>query len=137
MKLLHSLTLHSTYEEVEKVEGMLNDLQKKLHFGDDFFARLMLAVSEAATNAILHGNKLEASKKVSLEAFQSEENRLIFEVKDEGNGFDPQTLPDPLDDNNLLKTSGRGVFLMKEYANEVQYAENGTKLILRFNLPAK
>jgi serine/threonine-protein kinase RsbW len=97
----------------------------------------MLAVSEAATNAILHGNKLEASKKVSLEAFQSEENRLIFEVKDEGNGFDPQTLPDPLDDNNLLKTSGRGVFLMKEYADEVQYAENGTKLILRFNLPAK
>ncbi len=137
MRLLHSLTLQSTYEEIEKVEGLLNALQKEINFGDELFARLMLAVSEAATNAVLHGNKLDASKKVKIEVFKTNENQLIFEIKDEGSGFDPKSIPDPLEDENLLKDSGRGVFLMKEYANDIQYLEGGTKLILSFNLPSK
>ena len=134
MKLLQTLTLKSTYEEVERVEGLLNALQKEFGFGDDFYARLMLAVSEAATNGILHGNKLDASKTVELKAYQDGE-KLVFESKDQGEGFDPDEVPDPLAEENLLKTSGRGVFLMKEYADEVDYSENGTRLTLTFNLP--
>lgn len=134
MKLLQTLTLHSTYEEVEKVELMLSSLQDKIGFDDEFYARLMLAVSEAATNGILHGNKLDESKTVTIKAYQ-DQNTLIFESKDQGEGFDPDNVPDPLAEENLLKTSGRGVFLMKEYADKVDYSEKGTKLKLVFNLP--
>lgn len=134
MKLIHTLTLQSTYEEVERVEELLNTLQEELSFGDDFYARLMLAVSEAATNGIVHGNKLDASKEVEIKVYRSDQ-KLIFETKDQGQGFDPEEIPDPLAEENLLKTSGRGVFLMEEYADAVDYSENGTCLTLTFNLP--
>ncbi|HET8865179.1 MAG TPA: ATP-binding protein [Gracilimonas sp.] len=134
MKLLQTLTLRSSYEEIEKVEGLLNDLQSELGFNDEFYARLMLAVSEAATNGIVHGNQLDESKSLEITAFQ-DGNLLIFETRDEGEGFDPDTLPDPLAEENLLKTSGRGVFLMEEYADRVEYSEGGTRLTLTFNLP--
>ncbi|MEX0724028.1 MAG: ATP-binding protein [Gracilimonas sp.] len=133
MKLLQKLTLKSTYEEVEKVEGLLNSLQSELGFNDEFYARLMLAVSEAATNGIVHGNQLDKTKTVEVSAFR-DGDMLIIETLDQGAGFDPDTLPDPLAKENLLKTSGRGVFLMEEYADEVEYSEGGTKLILKFKL---
>ncbi|MDR9415314.1 MAG: ATP-binding protein [Gracilimonas sp.] len=134
MKLFQTLTLQSTYEEVERIEKLLNSLQEKLGFGDQFYARLMLGVSEAATNGILHGNKLDASKTVVVNTY-IDDNKLIFETTDEGDGFDPDEIPDPLAEENLLKTSGRGVFLMKEYADDVKYSEGGTRLTLTFNLP--
>ncbi|MCP9292104.1 ATP-binding protein [Gracilimonas sediminicola] len=134
MKLLQTLTLQSTYEEVERVEHMLAALQEELGFNDEFYARLMLTVSEAATNGILHGNKLDESKIVTIKAYK-DDSKLIFDSKDQGEGFDPESIPDPLAEENLLKTSGRGVFLMEEYADEVSYSENGTRLKLVFTLP--
>lgn len=133
MKLLQTLTLKSSYEEIAKVEGLLNDLQSELGFNDEFYARLMLAVSEAATNGIVHGNQLDESKSLEISAFK-DGDLLIFETRDEGDGFDPETLPDPLAKENLMKTSGRGVFLMEEYADEVEYSDGGTKLSLKFKL---
>lgn len=133
MKLLQTLTLKSSYEEIEKVEGLLNDLQSELGFNDEFYARLMLAVSEAATNGIVHGNQLDESKSVEISAFR-DGDLLVFETRDEGEGFDPETLPDPLAKENLMKTSGRGVFLMEEYADEVEYSDGGTKLTLKFKV---
>lgn len=136
MKLLQTLTLQSTYDEIEKVEGLLNSLQEELGFNDEFYARLMLGVSEAATNGILHGNKLDESKTVDIKAFHDQDNgTLIFETQDQGEGFNPDDIPNPLAEENLLKTSGRGVFLMKEYADDVNYSEGGTRLTLSFNLP--
>ncbi len=134
MKLLHSLTLKSAYEEVERVQTLLNHVQEELGFTDELYARMMLAVSEAATNGIVHGNELDASKTVEIKAFQSG-NKLIFETKDQGKGFKKKEIPNPLAKENLLKTSGRGVFLMEEYADEVNYSEDGTKLTLVFDLP--
>lgn len=137
MKLLHQKTFISTYEEVEKVEAFLNKLQHELKFDNEFYAKLMLVVSEAVTNGIVHGNKLDKEKSVVLKAFLDKKNNsLIFESKDEGAGFKPELVPDPLAEENLLKASGRGVYLMKEYADEVDYLENGTLLKLQFNLPS-
>lgn len=134
MHIKKELILKSEYEEVEKVEHLLNELQAELGFDDEFYAKLMLTVSEAATNGIVHGNKLDPSKKVVLTA-KSNGKKLVFTSKDEGAGFEPDEVADPLAEENLLKPSGRGVFLMKEYAEEVEYQENGTKLVLRFKLP--
>ncbi|WP_018127024.1 ATP-binding protein [Balneola vulgaris] len=127
------LILESRYEEAEKVEGLLNELQSSLDFDDEFYARLMLTVSEAATNGIVHGNKLDESKKVRILA-QFDGEVLTVSVKDEGEGFTPSEVADPLAEENLLKTSGRGVFLMEEYADEVTYTENGTCLTLKFKV---
>ena len=133
MKLLHKLTLKSAYEEVERLEGFLNKLQMELEFDDEFYARLMLAVSEAATNAIVHGNKLDESKSTEVAAYL-DNGKLTFITTDEGDGFKPDELPDPIADENLFNTSGRGVFLMKEYADEVFFEDDGRKLTLSFNL---
>lgn len=134
MNIRKKLVLKSEYEEVEKVEQLLNDLQEEIGFNDEFYAKLMLTVSEAATNGIVHGNQLDASKKVVLTA-SYDGKKLTFTSKDEGPGFEPDEVPNPLAEENLLKPSGRGVFLMKEYADEVLYQENGTKLVLGFKLP--
>ncbi len=134
MNLRKELVLKSTYEELEKVEHLLNELQSEIGFNDEFYARLMLTVSEAATNGVVHGNQLDESKKVHIVA-ESNGTTLTISTKDEGDGFDPEEVEDPLAEENLLKPSGRGVFLMGEYADEVTYEDDGTKLILKFKLP--
>lgn len=133
MHIKTELILKSDYEELDKLEGFLNELQSKIGFDDELYAKLMLTVSEAATNGIVHGNQLDPSKKVVLTA-QSDGKNLIVTSKDQGPGFNPDEIADPLAEENLLSTSGRGVFLMNEYAEEVKYQDNGTKLVLRFDL---
>ena len=133
MNFSKELMLASSYAELERVEGLLNQLQQALGFDDDFYARLMLSVSEAATNAIVHGNKLDLSKKVMIQA-KANTAILTFTITDEGNGFDPEDIANPVDEENLLNTSGRGVFLMREYTDEIEFQDDGRKLILTFNL---
>lgn len=133
MSYKKELVLKSTYEELDKLEGFLNDLQTDLQFDDEFYARLMLTVSEAATNGVVHGNELDESKKVTLMA-EHDGSTLVITTQDEGAGFDPQEVDDPLAEENILKTSGRGVFLMEEYADGVEYQDSGRRLILNFDL---
>lgn len=133
MTIRKELVLKSEFEEVEKVESLLNDLQSEIGFNDELYAKLMLTVSEAATNGIVHGNKQDPSKKVVLTA-ESDGSILTVTTKDEGEGFEPDEVDDPLAEENLLKPSGRGVFLMNEYADEVEYKDGGTVLVLRFKL---
>ena len=133
MSFNKQLVLNSEYEEVEKVEGLLNELQTNLGFDDEFYARLMLTVSEAATNGIVHGNKLDPSKKVTVSA-NADDSVLTVITTDEGEGFEPEEVANPLAEENLLKPSGRGVFLMKEYADEVEYQNEGRTLVLKFRL---
>jgi len=91
----------------------------------------MLLLSEAVTNAIVHGNKLDESKKVEVEV-QINPDNIVSTVKDFGDGFDPEEANDPLEEENLLKDSGRGIFLIKEISDSVDYLENGTKI--RFSI---
>lgn len=136
MSYKKELVLKSTYEELDKLEGFLNDLQTDLEFDDEFYARLMLTVSEAATNGVVHGNELDSSKEVTLNA-DCDGETLRITTQDEGDGFNPQEVADPLAEENMLKTSGRGVFLMGEYADGVEHQDEGRRLILEFKLPVK
>ena len=133
MTIKKKLVIPSAYEEIEKVEHLLNDLQAEINFDDEFYARLMLTVSEAATNAAVHGNELDPKNRVLISA-EYDGNTLTISTKDQGNGFKPNEVANPLDEENLLKPSGRGVFLMREYADEVSYEENSTLLVLTFHL---
>lgn len=129
----NELVLQSSFDEIDRLEPYLKTIQQQAGFGDDLFSQLRLAVNEAVTNAIVHGNKEDASKKVRVTA-DLQQDVLQISVKDQGPGFDPSSLPDPLENENLLKESGRGIFLIKQYADEVTFAENGRKLTMQFNL---
>ena len=79
-----------------------------------------MAVREAAVNAVLHGNKYDAAKRVTV-SFETTPDGMTVSVRDEGQGLDPETLPDPLIPENLLKQSGRGIFLIRAFMDEVRF----------------
>lgn len=130
---LDTLVLSSSYDELERIEPYLKKLQERLDFHNDEFARIMLALSEAVTNAIVHGNGEDPEKSVTVRS-TLEEGRLRVSVQDEGEGFDPDDLPDPLREENLLKEGGRGVYLIEQYCDKVSFSREGTRISMEFDL---
>lgn len=130
------LILDSRFEEIERLESFLHELQQEVGYGEEQSSQIRLAVNEAVTNAITHGNKEDPAKQVTISASVNKE-MLNISVQDEGPGFNPEDLDDPLKDENLLKDSGRGIFLIKQSADEVAFTENATKLTMRFEPDAK
>lgn len=128
-----TLTLPSSFDNIERIEPFVDELQQWAEFGDDTYGNIMLALSEAVTNAILHGNQQDESKNVLIKARQND-SRLVVSIKDEGEGFDPAALPDPLQEENLLKEGGRGVYLIEQFSDDVTYSEGGTKITIEFSL---
>lgn len=130
-----SNTFNSEYEELNRLPDFLDEMATCFSLSDEVQARLMLVLSEAVTNAILHGNKLDKTKKAVVSAALNEDgSRLLISVEDEGDGFSPDAIPSPLKEENLLKPSGRGVYLMREYADAVQYNETGNRLHIEMAL---
>ena len=133
MKDTRQLNLQSSADEVYRIESFVDDLKQWLGFGDDTYSKIMLALSEAVNNAIVHGNRKDTDKEVRIDAWCSS-NNLNISVKDEGEGFNPDKLPDPLKEENLLKEGGRGVFLIKQYCDAVEYKDGGSRIVMSFNL---
>lgn len=131
----YELEIESDPNNLITVEEFVNYFSKDLGLSEEQLSVLLLAVTEATTNAIIHANKCDPSKLVKIHA-QIEDSKLLIKIKDEGKGFDPTKLPDPTEPENLLKDSGRGVFLMKVYMNEVKYnvTPSGLETILILNI---
>jgi serine/threonine-protein kinase RsbW len=91
----------------------------------------MISVTECISNAIIHGNKSDKNKLVHVE-LRIEDDQLNFTVKDEGEGFDSSSLADPTEPENIEKTGGRGIFLMKHLSDEVKFEDSGKTTILSF-----
>lgn len=129
------LVFQSDPKNIHLVEDFIIDLGESNGMDDDSINSLMIAITEAANNAILHGNESNPNKKVKIDCTIANKH-LVVSVSDEGKGFDPSKVPDPLSPENLLKTSGRGVFLMKEIMKSVEYkfAPEGTTVILTFDI---
>jgi serine/threonine-protein kinase RsbW len=88
-----------------------------------------LALREAIANAIVHGNQLDPAKLVSIAVSVNDDGALLITVKDSGSGFDPSRLPNPTADENLLATHGRGIFLMKQFMDQVEFSfDRGTQI---------
>src|SRR5690554_3847945 len=98
-KQIFRLSLKSTYKESERVPDFVTDIQEKSQLEDDTTGNLMLLLSEAVTNAIVHGNKLDESKKVEVEV-QINSEKIISTVKDQGSGFNPKAAKNPLKEEN-------------------------------------
>ncbi|MDO8550335.1 MAG: ATP-binding protein [Ignavibacteria bacterium] len=127
----YQLELESDPNNLITVEEFVNYFAKDLGIDEDKMNGLMLSVTEATTNAITHANKSDPSKKVSIDVFV-DNGYLTIKVKDEGKGFDLSKVPDPTAPENLLKDSGRGVYLMRIYMDELKYniTPTGTETIL-------
>jgi serine/threonine-protein kinase RsbW len=105
---------------------------KKLGVHEDVYGNVLIAVTEAVNNAILHGNKESSELSVDVGVFD-ESNAFMFEVKDKGEGFDHMNLPDPTAPENIEKENGRGIFLMRNLADEVLYNEKGNEVAILFS----
>lgn len=106
------------------VERRVLALVEEHGFGEERIFALRLAIEEAIANAIKHGNKMDSARKVTFR-FRIDEGSAIFEVADEGAGFDLDSVPDPTEPQNLQKPHGRGLLLMRTYADEVKHNEKG------------
>jgi serine/threonine-protein kinase RsbW len=109
--------LDSTLESVDSAEEIAVQVAQKAGFDEDELNKIAMAVRESMVNAVVHGNRYNARKRVHL-SISKEPERLTVRVSDEGEGFDYENLPDPLAEENLLRHSGRGIFLMRAFMDE-------------------
>lgn len=129
------LEIESTPNNLITVEEFVNYFAVELGLDQDKINGLLLAVTEATTNAIIHGNKNNKLKLVRISVYV-ENSTVKIVVKDEGKGFDPSIVPDPTDPENLLKDSGRGLYLMRVYMDGLTYNQTpeGTETILTLKI---
>lgn len=129
--VIEELSIPSNFESMPKVETLIDTVCFKMGVGESF-GNVLIAVTEAVNNAILHGNKNTANAQVFIKSGENP-GSFCFSVEDEGIGFDYTTLPDPTAPENLEKENGRGIFLMKNLADEVEFENNGKRVIIYFN----
>jgi serine/threonine-protein kinase RsbW len=126
-----SIEIPSLAENIRIIESFIDNAKEKYHLDDDIYGNIMIAVTEAVNNAIRHGNKDNSSKNVLI-SLSLEDGMIKFKIQDEGNGFDFHKLPDPTAPENISKPGGRGIFLMKNLSDEVDFKENGKVVELSF-----
>ena len=130
------ITISSRFENIELVQVIAEHLCENAGLDEDGSHWIGMAVREAVANAIKHGNKLDVRKKVNA-TFHLHDHELEIRISDEGTGFDPAAIGDPLNPQNLMKTSGRGIFYMKTFMDQVRYSflpGGGTSLVMTKNL---
>lgn len=118
------IQIPSLPENIRIVESFIDNAKEKYHLNDDIYGNIMIAVTESVNNAIIHGNKSDNKKNVSL-FLSLEKSQIKFIVEDQGTGFDYENLPDPTLPENLSKPGGRGIFLMKNLSDEVAFKNEG------------
>lgn len=127
----YTVTVPSDPSRLGQVERLAGRVARELAFSEDEADSLAIAVTEAVNNAMHHGNKLDKRKKVRV-YFELFANRTVVHVIDEGQGFDPGKLQDPLRPENVLKESGRGIFILRALMDDVRFcfSHAGTEVIL-------
>ncbi len=134
-KVREHIVINSNHSSITAAEKKLKSILDKLNLASSQEHNLLVAASEAVHNAVVHGNKSRPDKKVYLDVDYSGHD-ITLEVQDEGGGFNPVDVPDPLLPENLLKPSGRGIHIMKSLMDTVNFdfTPKGTKTILTLKL---
>lgn len=131
-EIIDTLVIPSDFEAVGHVEVLIDKVCNQLGVNEDFYGNVLIAVTEAVNNAIEHGNKKDLLMEVNV-AVANNPSEFCFNIKDQGRGFDFLNLPDPTAPENILKENGRGIFLMKNLADEVEFEDYGRSVNLYFN----
>ncbi|MBN1216118.1 MAG: ATP-binding protein [Candidatus Lokiarchaeota archaeon] len=118
-----------------EVEKFMLKIAKDVNMDSEKHNNFILAISEALANSIIHGNKCDSTKKVFIEVIADNE-KVIVKIKDQGDGFNVDYIPDPTEPENILKDTGRGIHIMRAFADYLEYlnTEDGTETKLVFKL---
>lgn len=127
------ISITSKIENISLVENIIDEVSTELSIVADIYGNILIAIIEAVTNSIVHGNKGIESKIVKI-IISHENSVLSVYIKDEGTGFDFHHIPDPTKPGNVEKPDGRGVFLMEHLADDISFEDNGAIVNLKFNL---
>lgn len=134
MSDLHTdLSLLSDPNNVTKVEPFVHTVAQRYHLSPDIHGNILISLTEAVTNAILHGNRGDCSKRVSI-SLRHLRDSLAIRVSDEGPGFDPKQVPDPTSPECLEKCGGRGLYLMQHLSDECRFSKGGSTVEMKFRL---
>jgi len=132
-KTINVLTLFSHPKNIANVEPYVENVFRQYGLSADMYGNILISLTEAVTNAILHGNCRDESKKVSI-TVKHYKDKLGFIISDEGTGFNFAQLPDPTAPENICQIGGRGVFLMRQLSDHVVYHNNGSTVEIQFDL---
>lgn len=127
------LVIESKVSNLRKVEDFLEEFSYEANISREAYAKVLVSVMEAVNNAIVHGNHNDMTKKVHVH-FAEKTSILVVTVTDEGKGFSPEKVPDPTMPENIENASGRGVFLMRRLADEIEFNGQGNSVKMKFKL---
>lgn len=127
------MVIGSRLSNLEEVRNFLDQIFQESDLDQRHFNRVLLGLSEAVCNSMRHGNELNEDKAVFISA-RFEKNTMVLEVCDEGNGFDFQHVSDPRGFENIRKDRGRGIFLMRQFADELEFFEGGSRVRIKYRL---
>jgi serine/threonine-protein kinase RsbW len=129
--IMQELSFQSKPENIAIVERLIDEMCEQHSVIEEHYGDILIAMTEGVNNAIVHGNKLDVNKSVSVE-YEKRGKDLFFRISDEGAGFDYENLPDPTAPENIERPNGRGVFLMRNLADDCLFEENGRIVELVF-----
>jgi serine/threonine-protein kinase RsbW len=130
-----SIEIQSKTDNIPVVEKLIDEICEENKVNEDYYGNILIAITEAVNNAIMHGNSNDPQKKVKIDV-ETKHDGLVFKVSDQGTGFDYDSLPDPTEPENIDKPNGRGVFLMKHLADTVAFHDMGKTVELSFKISA-
>ena len=130
--VIERLVIPSDLSNVSLVESLIDKVCADLHIHEDLYGNVLIAVTEAVNNAIIHGNTFNVNKSVTVEVVQTDDS-LTFRVIDEGAGFDYMNLPDPTSPENIEKENGRGIFLIQNLSDSLDFEESGKVAVITFD----
>lgn len=119
------MVIASDLRNVRKVERAAEKIAKSMHFSSEDRDSLAIAITEIVGNAIVHGNKQNREKNVTVE-FEYQDDEIAITVQDEGEGFNEKQIANPLEPENLLKESGRGIFIVRALMDQVDFFSSST-----------
>jgi serine/threonine-protein kinase RsbW len=125
------IKIESSTNKICEVEHFLNFIFNEVEIDKKLYFNIFLSLNEAVNNAIQHGNQFDLNKHVII-SFYTDFIRYEFTVEDEGSGFSLDILKDPTNLDNIRNESGRGIFIMKKYSDDIEFLENGKKIKLIF-----
>jgi serine/threonine-protein kinase RsbW len=128
-----SIFFPSVVENISYAEKLVDEISEMNDFSEVLYGNILVTVVEAVGNAITHGNKKNPAKKVFLN-YKLDGAYLCFTVRDEGQGFNHENIPDPTLPENLENIEGRGIFIMKNLSDELIFSNNGTEVTMKFKI---
>ena len=129
----NTLKIPSKPEQIRHIETYVKEIAEMHHISDELYPNILISLTEAVNNAIIHGNNNDGDKYVDI-CFDKKDQTFKFKVSDQGCGFNPNNVPDPTLPENLECCGGRGVFLIKQLSDRVQYHDSGSTVEICFDI---